>query len=180
MTQVLLVRHCDATGQGPGAPLSPSGEQQAKALAAKLVGLPVDYIVASPYLRARRTASPLAASLGLPVHSDARLVEHRLSSAPVPEWRDFVERAFSEPHARAPGGDAPAETLARAIAALEDVIASGRTLPVLVTHGLLLSLLLHSIDPGFGFDGWKSLRNPDVFRLVGPLHQMRFERIELS
>ena len=180
MTQVLLVRHCEATGQEPEAPLSARGEQQARALADKLVSEPVDHIVASPYLRARRTASPLAASLGLPVHSDARLVEHRLSSDPLPEWRHFVARAFDEPHARAPGGDAPAETLARGLAALEDVVRSGHVLSVLVTLGLLLSLLLHSIDPSFGFDGWQSLRNPDVFRLVGPIQRMRFERIELS
>jgi hypothetical protein len=29
----------------------------------------------------------------------------------------------------------------------------------------LLSLVLHSLDPGFGFAGWESMRNPEVFLL---------------
>ena len=179
MPEVLLVRHCEAIGQEPEAPLSPKGERQASELAARLAAEPIDYVVASPYLRAQRTAEPLAARLGLSVHSDARLAEHQLASPPVAEWRAFVARAFTEPHVRAPGGDAPAATLARGLAALESVMALDRARAVLVTHGLLMSLLLQSIDNRFGFEDWSALRSPDVFRLSGRIHRMRFERIDL-
>jgi 2,3-bisphosphoglycerate-dependent phosphoglycerate mutase len=180
MPELLLIRHCEATGQEPDAPLSLEGEEQASELADRLAAEPIDHVVASPYLRAQRSAHPLAARLGLSVHSDARLVEHRLASPPIAEWRSFVARAFTEPHVRAPGGDPPAATLTRGLAALESVLALDRALPVLVTHGLLLSLLLQSIDESFGFEDWASLRCPDVFRLSGPIDRMRFERIELS
>ena len=38
-------------------------------------------------------------------------------------------------------------------------------LPLAVTHGNLMSLVLHSIDPHFGYYGWESLSNPDVYHL---------------
>lgn len=180
MNQLLLVRHCEAVGQEPDAPLSPRGEDQARALAVKLASEPIDHIVTSPHTRAHQTAAPLAAQFGLPIHTDGRLAEHRLASPPVPDWRDFVARAFVEPGLCAPGGDTPAATLARGLAVVERVVDLDETLPVLVTHGLLLSLILNSIDTTFGFDAWESLRNPEVFRLWGPIDRMRFERIELS
>jgi hypothetical protein len=36
--------------------------------------------------------------------------------------------------------------------------------------------VLHSIDPGFGFRGWESLSNPDVYLLDGG-RCLRFERL---
>ena len=180
MSQLLLVRHCEATGQHAEAPLSAAGEAQARTLAERLALEPIEYVVASPYVRAHRTAAPLAARLGLPVHADPRLVEHRLASPALPDWRVLVSRAFREPHLCAPGGDTPAATLARGLAALESVTALGHALSVVVTHGLLMSLILHSIDRSFGFEGWKALRNPDVFRLRGAADRRCFERIVLE
>ena len=45
------------------------------------------------------------------------------------------------------------------------MFARGCDLPVVASHGQLISLLLHHIDPSFGFAGWESLANPDVFEL---------------
>ena len=38
---------------------------------------------------------------------------------------------------------------------VDAVLASGHRLPVVVSHGQLPSLVLHSIDPSFGFEGWE-------------------------
>ncbi|MGH0035665.1 MAG: histidine phosphatase family protein [Myxococcota bacterium] len=179
MTQLLLIRHCEATGQEPEAPLSPKGQMQAADLARRLTHEPIGHIATSPYLRAQQTISPLSFQLGLTAHADPRLVEHHLAFPPVPEWREWVARSFKDPDIRAPGGDAPIETLARGLAALDDVASLSVGLGVLVTHGLLLALILHSIDPGFGFDGWASLSNPDVFRVSGNPNERRFERLEI-
>src|SRR5690606_41639369 len=65
------------------------------------------------------------------------------------------------------------EALARGLAVLHELLDGPHRLPVAVTHGHLLALVLHSIDPGFRFAGWSGLRNPDLFRLArdepGPL-----------
>jgi 2,3-bisphosphoglycerate-dependent phosphoglycerate mutase len=49
---------------------------------------------------------------------------------------------------------------------------------VVVSHGQLLSLVLHSIDPSFGYASWASLSNPDVFLIEGSAAgAFRFERV---
>ncbi len=36
---------------------------------------------------------------------------------------------------------------------------------LLVTHGNLLALLLQHLDPQYDFETWRTMRNPDVYRL---------------
>ncbi|WP_251129921.1 histidine phosphatase family protein [Exiguobacterium sp. CH10] len=36
---------------------------------------------------------------------------------------------------------------------------------LLVTHGNLLALLLQRLDPKYDFETWRTMRNPDVYRL---------------
>ena len=53
----------------------------------------------------------------------------------------------------------------RAWDCLNELADSRYRLPLAVTHGNLMSLVLHSIDPDFGYIGWQSLTNPDVYML---------------
>ena len=165
MQQVLLVRHCDTTGQDPEAPLTAAGTDQALRLAERLSSFPIDHLVCSPYMRALATIRPFAERAGLDVHIDERLAEHRLSPEPVDHWRDLVRRSFEEPDFAVPGGESERETLLRGRAAIESVLDGGHHLPLVVSHGQLLGLVLHSVDPTFGYAGWASLRNPDVHLL---------------
>jgi 2,3-bisphosphoglycerate-dependent phosphoglycerate mutase len=150
---------------------------QAVTLAERLATHPIDYVVSSPYLRARATIAPLAARVGLPVHIDARLAERRTSPEPIPNWRDVVKRSFVDPEHRVPGGESGAEALSRGLAAISAVLAAGHRLPVVVSHGQLLSLVLHSINAEFGYQGWQSLRNPDVFLLEVDGPRATFSRL---
>jgi 2,3-bisphosphoglycerate-dependent phosphoglycerate mutase len=177
MARALLVRHCESSGPAPEAPLTARGEEQAVALAERLSAHPIDHLVSSPYLRARATIAPFAERAGLAVQIEERLAERRMSQEPAPHWREVVRRSFTDPHFRLPGGESGAEALARGSAAISAVLAAGHRLPVLVSHGQLLSLVLHSIDPGFGYSGWSSLANPDVFLLETRGGGLRFERV---
>lgn len=62
-------------GRLPGYRLSSLGEQMAKAAAAALAGRDVTHVVASPLERAIQTAEPIAATFGLTVEVDERLIE---------------------------------------------------------------------------------------------------------
>jgi 2,3-bisphosphoglycerate-dependent phosphoglycerate mutase len=177
VAQALLVRHCESLGPAPDAALTPQGHAQAAALAERLVVHPIDYIVSSPYLRARATIAPLAARAGLPVNIDERLAERRMSSEPVSHWREAVQRSFVDPDHRLPGGESGAEALSRGLGAISAVLSAGHRLPVVVSHGQLLSLVLHSIDPAFGYAGWQSLENPDVFLLEVDGARSAFSRL---
>ena len=162
---LILVRHCEAAGQEPDAPLTVAGQRQARELAAFLSTLPVDAIVASAYLRARQTAEPLADHLHLRIEVDRRLNERNLSPAPIDAWRQLLRDAFADPDLSAPGGESANDVLLRAWSVLNELMAGSPELPAVVTHGNLMALVLHSIDSGFGYAGWENLSNPDVYRV---------------
>jgi len=81
-TLLLLVRHGETPttgtvlpGRAPGLHLSDQGRAQAKRVAERLAGLPVDVIYSSPLERTRESAEPTAACTGLEVKENAGLIE---------------------------------------------------------------------------------------------------------
>ncbi len=166
MRRLILVRHCQATGQDPGDALTAEGLRQAEALRDFLSREPVDTVVASEYRRAQQSAVPLAAALGLPLRVDGRLNERKLSDVPLEDWKDVVRGSFEDLDLRASGGESAREVLARGWASLNELLHVECELPVAVTHGNLMSLILNSIDGTFGYRGWEGLSNPDVYLLA--------------
>jgi len=161
VARALLVRHCESSGQAPDAPLTTRGSVQAEALAEFLAPRTIGRILSSPYLRARQSIEPLARKAGLELEIDARLAERNLSPRPIDGWREVVRRSFEDPGFSVHWGESGAETLARGLAAIRPALdAAADGLVVIASHGQLLSLVMHSIDPGFGFAGWKALSNP--------------------
>ena len=175
---LILVRHCAATGQYADAPLSDAGTQQAQTLAGFLSDYPIDPITTSEYLRARQSIEPFASQSDLTIHADARLNERTLSAEPLDNWQGIVRDSFDDYDLRAPGGESVREVLDRAWAALDEIFDADHAMPLVVTHGNLMALVLHSLDHTFGFEGWKSLSNPDVYMLrKARSSNMTFERI---
>jgi hypothetical protein len=81
MPKLLLIRHCEATGQYPDAPLTAAGTKDAEALCARLRDLSLDAVYSSPYKRAHASVRPFAVLAGLPVRLDDRIRERVLSQA---------------------------------------------------------------------------------------------------
>jgi len=82
VTVVHLVRHGEVAnpdgvlyGRLPGYRLSEAGQVMAKAAAGFMAGRDVTVLRSSPLERARETAEPIAAQLGLAVEFDERLIE---------------------------------------------------------------------------------------------------------
>ena len=165
MRQLLLIRHCQSSGQDPDAALTEIGRRQAETLARFLSDYPIDRIVSSSCTRAQQSIEPFAAKVGLPVHLDHRLIERTLSGSPIDNWREVIRDSFGDLELRVPGGESAREVLDRGWAAITELLDGGHRFPIAVTHGNLLSLILNSLDPNFGYDGWEALSNPDVFAL---------------
>ena len=163
----LLVRHCESSGPAPDAPLTPRGLVQAEKLAEFLGDYPINRVVSSPHPKALATIEPFAACAGLAIETHGGLVERRIAPGPFDGWREVVRRSFKEPTYALPGGESASEVLKRGWAAIQSVAESGCQCPVVVSHGQLLSLVLHSLDPSFGYAAWESLSNPDVYVLEG-------------
>lgn len=175
---LILVRHCQATGQQPDARLTETGHQQARSLAHFLSDYPIDHITTSEYLRARQSIEPYSSRSDLTIHTDARFNERTLSAEPLDNWQEIVRDSFADHNLRAPGGETANEVLNRAWDALNEILNSNHTLPLVVTHGNLMALVLHSLDRTFGFEEWKSLSNPDVYMLrKAGSSNFTFERI---
>ncbi|MGQ0432930.1 MAG: histidine phosphatase family protein [Microthrixaceae bacterium] len=164
--ELLLIRHAlpvrvdEGSVDGPADPaLAPLGVRQSDALAAWLAAEPIDAIWSSPMRRARETAAPLAARLGLDVRMDDGLAEydkHSLSYIPIeelkaandPRWNQLPER--------------PEEFAAEVVEAIERVIeAHPRQRVAVVCHGGVINAyaghVLGIADPLFFLPAYTSI-----------------------
>ncbi|TVT47121.1 MSMEG_4193 family putative phosphomutase [Amycolatopsis rhizosphaerae] len=134
MATVILLRHGRSTangsgvlaGRSPKVGLDDTGRTQAKALPARLAGVPLAEAVVSPMLRCKQTVAPLLDEFGL-----GRAIEPRLSEVDYGEWTGRELRTLAkEPlwrvvqaHPSAavfPGGEGLAAMQARAVAAVRE------------------------------------------------------------
>ncbi|MFC4617582.1 histidine phosphatase family protein [Camelliibacillus cellulosilyticus] len=177
MPNIYLIRHAQAEGQAHDAPLTIKGMKGAEALADFLRDSRIQAIYSSPYKRALQTASPLAQKLGLTIEVDERLGERILSSQNMPDWLECLQATFKDLDLAYEGGESSRMAIDRAMRALHDILLTGVEKAAAVTHGNLLSLMLHHIDPSYGFDTWVGLTNPDVFCLSVLDGQFKVQRI---
>ena len=158
-----VVRHCQATGQEPSAPLTEIGQQQAIALIDWLGHSDIQRVVASPFVRAYQSIVPLAEHLGLPVEVDSRLIERVLSPTPLDNWREQLAKTFVDLDLCFEGGESSHTAMMRGVAVVEEVMQQATSSVVIVTHGNLMALILKHFNEHIGYTEWENLQNPDVY-----------------
>ncbi len=169
-------------------PLNATGERQAEALAARLVAFPVAAIYTAPLQRARRTAEICAARLGLtpqvlPGLLDANYGEWQgLSPSEIAaRYPDQYRQWLSAPgEVTFPGGERFADMQARALAALQAVVARhpGET-AVLVAHMAVNKALLSGIL-GVGLNAYWLLRQDTCALNILRCHGSGYEIVALN
>jgi 2,3-bisphosphoglycerate-dependent phosphoglycerate mutase len=166
MQQTLfLIRHAESSGPEPGARLTERGAAQANALANTLAALDIEAVFSSPYQRALATIAPFCARQALPVSVVNGLRERLLSPTPCHDWQHHIAASFTDTAYALPGGESLDTVRARSLQAFAKMASTGHARFAAVSHGNLIASVLHHLNPDFGFDGWRSLRNPDVFEL---------------
>lgn len=165
MKRIYLVRHCSASGQEPQAELTDEGSKQAFELAEFFKKKDVEYIVSSPFVRAVNTIKPLSELIEKEIHIENRLQERILSTTPLENWMEELERTYFHTDLKFEGGESSNEAVKRGMKVIEEMIERPEKTILLVTHGNLLSLLIKQYNNDFGFDDWKLLSNPDVYSL---------------
>jgi len=159
MTELWLIRHgqtdwnLEGRYQGQSdVPLNATGLAQAEAYAASLDGRPFAAIFSSDLARAYQTAAVIAAKVGLPVQTDARLREINQGEwqgrtlteikALYNEGAQASQSQIDPAETRAPGGESVLEVSQRLAAAADDIARAYPVGPVLVvSHGLALASL---------------------------------------
>lgn len=149
-------------------PLTDAGREAAEELAAELDGWEISAIYSSPYARARETVEILARRRGVEVQQLADLRERRLSTELMDDWRERLEAAWTDHDQALPGGESGREAQRRAVATL-DLLRSrhpdgGRL--VLGSHGNLISLILHALEPAVDFAFHMAMPMPALYRLT--------------
>ncbi len=164
--EILLIRHGlpirveNDDGSPADPPLCPEGHEQAERMASWLEGVGIDAIYASPLLRARETAAPLAKRLGLEIEIEPGVVEfdrdadfyiplEELKRTQYERWKRFVSSGYGE--------DVDMEAFQRQVAtAIEGLIAAnaGRRIAV-VCHGGVINawaVQVLGMEPRLFFD----------------------------
>lgn len=164
MSQMLyLVRHCQATGQEPDAPLTEIGQEQAISLAGWLSKVSVARIISSPFVRAYQSIVPLSEHLGLTIEVDDRLVERVLSPVPLDNWRQRLAETFIDLDLSFEGGESSRTAMMRGVSVVNQAMQQTTDPVVLVTHGNLMTLILKHFNEQVGYTEWENLQNPDVY-----------------
>jgi alpha-ribazole phosphatase len=170
VSRLILVRHAEPQEEARGRcygsldiGLSATGREQARELALRLAQLDYNAVYASPRLRARETAEPVAAARSVELVTDDRLREIDFGEL---EGRTYDEIAESEPElyrawmetptrVRFPGGESFADLRARVVVALAQIRGAHES-AVVVTHGGVLRA---------GVADWLSMPDEAIFRL---------------
>jgi 2,3-bisphosphoglycerate-dependent phosphoglycerate mutase len=171
---VILVRHAEPVPVGTpdiaddDRPLTDAGRRTAAELAEELDDWEITAVYSSPYARSLETVTVLADRRGLEVQVLGDLRERRLSLEPHDAWRESLERSWTDPDYALPGAESGRIAQRRAIGMLDLLRArhpdGGRLL--LGSHGNLISLILHALDPGVGYDFHMAMPMPAIYRIT--------------
>ncbi len=157
MSEIMLVRHGETAWNVEeifrgriDVELSETGLRQAELLAGYLRDSKIEAVYSSPLKRAQRTAQTVGDSHGLEV-----IVTPRLLDLDFSEWQglsvtevrkkypELYEEWLSNPHKfRIPAGESLDEVRERAELVIDEVIASRRSVVVLVSHRVVNKVLI--------------------------------------
>ena len=157
MTQFLFVRHGAHNlltpgvicGRQPDVHLNVLGKQQSEQIAERLATLSIDAIYCSPLERARETAGPLAAKLGLAVQNaeefneiDVGVWTNRTVAEleNVPEWQRW--NSFRS-GAVAPGGESMVAVQGRAVAKVRELRTQHSFVTIFTHADIIRAVLAH-------------------------------------
>ncbi|MET3683158.1 2,3-bisphosphoglycerate-dependent phosphoglycerate mutase [Alkalibacillus flavidus] len=164
MTQsIYIIRHAQAMGQEPEAPLTTVGKQQAENLAAFLNEYPIDRLIASPFIRAVGTVEPYAKQYGKQIEVERRIGEGLIKSEQYPAWLTHLGDLFPNISLNAIESSSPTDKRDRAINAINDIIEHPSQHTAIVSHGGIIPILFHHFGYGAAFT---RLTNPDVHLLT--------------
>jgi 2,3-bisphosphoglycerate-dependent phosphoglycerate mutase len=184
MSIFYLIRHADplrnSSGRPEGeSPLSDRGRRDAEQLASGFVAVELDAIYSSPYRRARETVEPIARAKGLSIREIQNFRERTLGDGPFadPIFLSAVRATWDDFGFIHPGGESNASAQKRARLALSELLVRHGGRPIAIsTHATLLALIVNSFDQSFGFEFWRQITMPDLYRLE--IHDNRCSRIE--
>lgn len=174
-TNLYLVRHAHSvyTPDEFERPLSDKGFADAKRVTKRLIPENIEQVISSPYKRAIQTVEGIAKHLDQEVEIIVDYRERTLTREPAVDFEEAITKVWVDPSFSWEGGESNIVAQQRGVAITLELLDryAGKNI-VVGTHGNLMVLVMNYFDQQYGFDFWKQLDMPDIYRL-------RFERKEL-
>ncbi|WP_053367536.1 histidine phosphatase family protein [Bacillus sp. FJAT-27245] len=175
-TAVYLVRHGHSvyTPDELGRPLSARGVQDAERVTELLKQENISVVLSSPYKRAIETVAGIAKAIGTEVVKIDGFRERLLSEQPVADFSAAIKKVWEDDNFTWEGGESNKDAQKRGVDALMQVLHTYRGENIAVgTHGNSMALIMNHFKEEYGFEFWKNLDMPDIYRLT-------FDGLELT
>jgi 2,3-bisphosphoglycerate-dependent phosphoglycerate mutase len=169
LTNLYFVRHAHSiyTPEELKRPLSTKGLSDVEKINQLLIQESIDYVISSPYLRAVQTVEGVAKSTEKEVIIEDTFKERQLSSRPVEDFQLAITKVWKEPSFCWEGGESNVVAQKRGVESTLKVLEryEGKNI-VIGTHGNIMVLIMNYFDNNYGFDFWKELNMPDIYKLT--------------
>jgi 2,3-bisphosphoglycerate-dependent phosphoglycerate mutase len=169
MTTIYFIRHAQShqSVRVPFAdwPLSAAGRAQAARLADLLQPLGLSRLYSSPFVRCVQTIGPFVEKSGLDLAHHLDLRERHFAPTEPEGIADIWHRSWTDFDFALPDYECSRAAQQRFVTAVREIATghAGETIGI-CTHGNVIGLFLHHLDPGHGRETTEAIRNPDVFR----------------
>lgn len=171
MKTLYLVRHGKASldGDDLNRGLTPEGQDQANQLVLVLSKQqPQPSVVySSPYQRAILSIKPYADSIGAKIKTHMDLREKKIATEPVDDIVAVRKQMYTDMNYRHSGGETGVEVQTRGMNIINHIIEEindGESILV-ASHGNFIGHVIKFFQPSFGYDDWKNMSMPDLFRI---------------
>ena len=172
MKTIYLIRHGKASLDGSDRErgLTDEGIEQAKQITEILKELEpkIEKVYSSPLKRAILTIEPIAKYLETEIKIIENLKEKITGDVSGKDLNEQKQKMWDDFDAKLPSGESSNQATSRALSALELIkndLDEGSCAAV-QAHGTLIALILHHFKPSFGFDEWKNMTMPDIYKIT--------------
>ncbi|WLR57486.1 histidine phosphatase family protein [Mesobacillus subterraneus] len=171
ITEVYFVRHAHSAfslEHEETRELSEKGWRDAEKVTQILIQENINQIISSSYVRARQTVDGLANLLDMEIELDPRFRERNLAARnhhfDNPE--EAMQKVFSNPVFKFPGGESNNEVKQRGIKGLRDAVDKYKGQKIAVgIHGNIMACTMNYFDKKYDFEFWKQTTKPDIYKL---------------
>jgi 2,3-bisphosphoglycerate-dependent phosphoglycerate mutase len=169
LTNLYFVRHAHSTYTPDelGRPLSEKGFKDVEKITEILQKENIDIVISSPYKRAIQTVEGVAKFIGKEIVIQNGFQERKLSEKPVEDFYLAVTKVWEDYNFFWEGGESNISAQERGVKVTLQVLEryEGKNI-IIGTHGNIMVLIMNYFDEKFGFDFWKELNMPDIYKLT--------------
>ncbi len=157
MKTIYFVRHGESTGNvslykaGLDPDLTEKGAEQALQVAKRFVTIPIDIVIASPLIRARKTGEHIAQITNAPLITDEMVTEWRIPEkmvgvlkADCPKMTAMIDDDFAQ-HGIFPGGESFSELKNRALLVISKLEARPEESILVASHDVFIHMVAASV-----------------------------------